>query len=110
MFLFLLFLVIPPPPRSTLFPYTTLFRSRHRQNGIAAGSVAPRPALEPYTAVRPGAVPSPPFHVGFGAAVAAARAEAVLGRDVRVRRGSRRQRTRSPLSAVRSAEPRRRRG
>src|SRR5207248_11279724 len=23
-----LFLMIPPPPRSTLFPYTTLFRSR----------------------------------------------------------------------------------
>src|SRR5436190_21392015 len=22
------FLIIPPPPRSTLFPYTTLFRSR----------------------------------------------------------------------------------
>src|SRR6266705_1821890 len=26
--LFLFFLMIPPPPRSTLFPYTTLFRSR----------------------------------------------------------------------------------
>src|SRR5437660_9821403 len=25
--LFLFFLLIPPPPRSTLFPYTTLFRS-----------------------------------------------------------------------------------
>src|SRR5438309_10632287 len=24
----LFFLMIPPPPRSTLFPYTTLFRSR----------------------------------------------------------------------------------
>src|SRR5437762_10928785 len=24
----LFFLLIPPPPRSTLFPYTTLFRSR----------------------------------------------------------------------------------
>src|SRR5438876_1303974 len=24
-----LFLLIPPPPRSTLFPYTTLFRSNH---------------------------------------------------------------------------------
>src|SRR5439155_21538620 len=24
------FLMIRPPPRSTLFPYTTLFRSRHR--------------------------------------------------------------------------------
>src|SRR5205085_10249933 len=26
-FLFLFFSMIPPPPRSTLFPYTTLFRS-----------------------------------------------------------------------------------
>src|SRR5437763_13160217 len=32
MFLFLFFLLIRPPPRSTLFPYTTLFRSwRARQ-------------------------------------------------------------------------------
>src|SRR5438045_6454936 len=27
--LHLFFLRIPPPPRSTLFPYTTLFRSQH---------------------------------------------------------------------------------
>src|SRR5207237_2531650 len=26
--LFFVFLMLPPPPRSTLFPYTTLFRSR----------------------------------------------------------------------------------
>src|SRR5437764_9847490 len=25
--------MIPRPPRSTLFPYTTLFRSHHRQSG-----------------------------------------------------------------------------
>src|SRR5687768_17865940 len=25
--------MIPPPPRSTLFPYTTLFRSRQRRAG-----------------------------------------------------------------------------
>src|SRR5437899_9663072 len=30
------FLMIPPPPRSTLFPYTTLFRS-HRQDVPGAG-------------------------------------------------------------------------
>src|SRR5438552_15598595 len=29
-FLFFFFLRIRPPPRSTLFPYTTLFRSRKR--------------------------------------------------------------------------------
>src|SRR5262245_63847967 len=28
--------MIPPPPRSTLFPYTTLFRSRVRAPGAAA--------------------------------------------------------------------------
>src|SRR5438093_6162369 len=43
--------MIPPPPRSTLFPYTTLFRSvvaglgrqieGDRQAGLALGEVAP---------------------------------------------------------------------
>src|SRR5438093_8545866 len=32
---FFLFLRIPPPPRSTLFPYTTLFRSDRRRPGAA---------------------------------------------------------------------------
>src|SRR5690242_21893656 len=31
LFLFFFFLMIRRPPRSTLFPYTTLFRSRHPQ-------------------------------------------------------------------------------
>src|SRR5205085_11709267 len=31
------FLMIRPPPRSTLFPYTTLFRSRHGAEGFAEG-------------------------------------------------------------------------
>src|SRR2546427_8622337 len=31
LFLFFFFLMIRRPPRSTLFPYTTLFRSRRRQ-------------------------------------------------------------------------------
>src|SRR5205807_10568416 len=33
--LFFFFLMIRPPPRSTLFPYTTLFRSRKRAEGYA---------------------------------------------------------------------------
>src|SRR5438876_5020547 len=37
--LFFFFLMIRRPPRSTLFPYTTLFRSRRRQEG--------RPAPDP---------------------------------------------------------------
>src|SRR3712207_7732468 len=40
--MFFFFLMIRRPPRSTLFPYTTLFRSRHA--GLARG--APRPPLD----------------------------------------------------------------
>src|SRR3712207_9139684 len=43
LFLFFFFLMIRRPPRSTLFPYTTLFRSRRaRARGVvgAAGHVA----------------------------------------------------------------------
>src|SRR5215467_15875845 len=35
-FFFFFFLMIRRPPRSTLFPYTTLFRSCHRSNGLHA--------------------------------------------------------------------------
>src|SRR5207244_11139767 len=39
-------LTMPPPPRSTLFPYTTLFRSQHHRRTCAivgrAGRVMPR--------------------------------------------------------------------
>src|SRR3712207_8954785 len=34
--LFLFFLMIRRPPRSTLFPYTTLFRSRPRSDDVVA--------------------------------------------------------------------------
>src|SRR5439155_20232413 len=53
---FHLFLMLPPPPRSTLFPYTTLFRSlrpldaievaRDRLQRIVDGDVAPRRDLQ----------------------------------------------------------------
>src|SRR2546430_6518993 len=36
------FLMIRRPPRSTLFPYTTLFRSRERQSGRRGSN--PRPS------------------------------------------------------------------
>src|SRR3712207_8175700 len=39
----LFFLMIRRPPRSTLFPYTTLFRSRQRQ----AGAPPPPPSRRP---------------------------------------------------------------
>src|SRR5271166_6837643 len=38
------FLMIRRPPRSTLFPYTTLFRSRRRPGGASRGSSAAPPA------------------------------------------------------------------
>src|SRR5207249_7280841 len=43
---FLFFSLLLPPPTSTLFPYTTLFRSRVRRpdtSGRAAGSPCPPP-------------------------------------------------------------------
>src|SRR2546429_4003561 len=36
LFFFFFFLMIRRPPRSTLFPYTTLFRSHHADDGEAA--------------------------------------------------------------------------
>src|SRR3712207_6914082 len=44
MFLFFFFLMIRRPPRSTLFPYTTLFRSRPGERPEPAGLPAVRPA------------------------------------------------------------------
>src|SRR5439155_21165692 len=35
------FLLIPRPPRSTLFPYTTLFRSRRGKGGLTVVEVEP---------------------------------------------------------------------
>src|SRR3712207_7062871 len=35
--MFFFFLMIRRPPRSTLFPYTTLFRSRVREAGLLTG-------------------------------------------------------------------------
>src|SRR5439155_23235148 len=39
------FLMLPRPPRSTLFPYTTLFRSTHERDRPATGVPASPPAL-----------------------------------------------------------------
>src|SRR3712207_7343779 len=49
--LFFFFLMIRRPPRSTLFPYTTLFRSRHA--GVADPCAGRRPHC-PVGYVRPG--------------------------------------------------------
>src|SRR5687767_15492347 len=37
------FLLLPRPPRSTLFPYTTLFRSQSSRKEPARRAIAPRP-------------------------------------------------------------------
>src|SRR2546429_7946428 len=42
---FFFFLMIRRPPRSTLFPYTTLFRSHFSQYGIFAGKIAEKRGL-----------------------------------------------------------------
>src|SRR3982750_4951176 len=44
-FFFFFFLMIRRPPRSTLFPYTTLFRSRRASSAVA--SPAPRTPTTP---------------------------------------------------------------
>src|SRR2546428_2347305 len=41
------FLMIRRPPRSTLFPYTTLFRSPHRVNRHRCGCRCPTPLDQP---------------------------------------------------------------
>src|SRR6266849_8710571 len=43
------FLMIRRPPRSTLFPYTTLFRSAANADGFSGGTTTPR---RPTTAAR----------------------------------------------------------
>src|SRR5438034_6506722 len=50
-------LMIPPPPRPTLFPYTTLFRSQRDRHGrlVYAGLLhAPRDGVHPRAALRLG--------------------------------------------------------
>src|SRR5690349_22542068 len=39
--------MLPPPPKSTLFPYTTLFRSREAEAGDAGELEAGRPGDHP---------------------------------------------------------------
>src|SRR6266480_7869316 len=44
LYLFFFFLMIRRPPRSTLFPYTTLFRSRHARRARPAAAQLRRSA------------------------------------------------------------------
>src|SRR5687768_17938916 len=51
--------MIRPPPRSTLFPYTTLFRSLTRVSRAASIMLAAPPTLTASKAARSGALISP---------------------------------------------------
>src|SRR5215208_8128186 len=54
-FLFFFFLMIRRPPRSTLFPYTTLFRSRRARIGGAVGLLGRDAAVADRARAGPGA-------------------------------------------------------
>src|SRR5687768_17877642 len=49
----LFFLMIRRPPRSTLFPYTTLFRSLHPDGADGAGAAGSQPHVRRNRAARP---------------------------------------------------------
>src|SRR5699024_11980396 len=59
------FLLLRLPPSSTLFPYTTLFRSGRRRNGCAAPRAAPVRCPGP-AAARPPPLSVPRRHAGAG--------------------------------------------
>src|SRR5438477_6777792 len=61
---FYFFLIIRRPPISTLFPYTTLFRSPHFHGGIFFDVPPLWVAPEPYIGVTP-APPPPPAPVWY---------------------------------------------
>src|SRR2546425_6052223 len=48
--------MIRRPPRSTLFPYTTLFRSASQSAAVATANAAPAPAAATVEAATPAAV------------------------------------------------------
>src|SRR2546429_9118951 len=50
---FFFFLMIRRPPRSTLFPYTTLFRSPAPNVSADPEPITPNPAAQPFRLVKP---------------------------------------------------------
>src|SRR5207302_10127341 len=61
---------LPPPPPSTLFPYTTLFRSIHTAVGTASalGLVIAVPGTIGFALLGHGHAALPPFSIGGSAA------------------------------------------
>src|SRR5260221_13406554 len=56
-FFFFFFLMIRRPPRSTLFPYTTLFRSARRLLEEPCGNTSPCPPICNREGKKPGQLP-----------------------------------------------------
>src|SRR5206468_5580825 len=74
--IFLCFLMIPPPPSSTLFPYTTLFRSRA---GLRGADV--RRARRPAASDRPSVVSEDSRDAAHRIYLCASRTDTPAGRD-----------------------------
>src|SRR3712207_7114262 len=60
--------MIRRPPRSTLFPYTTLFRSGHADHPVGGAATQPQPRADPTVQDRPGAHGSALVGAGRGRA------------------------------------------
>src|SRR6266487_6793118 len=91
-YLFFFFLMIRRPPRSTLFPYTTLFRSAAPRLPRLRRTAAPRRA-GPVLALL-AASPGPPVRPGLEPGRPAAAAAGLAGRFHRPSRGPARPRPR----------------
>src|SRR2546430_10501367 len=62
LYFFFFFLMIRRPPRSTLFPYTTLFRSLHTRDHVVLQGWSVRPGARSHRRVR--ALPHQALHQG----------------------------------------------
>src|SRR5256886_16821811 len=65
LYFFFFFLMIRRPPRSTLFPYTTLFRSLHTRDHVVLQGWSVRPGARSHRRVR--ALPHQALHQGRAA-------------------------------------------
>src|SRR3712207_8365659 len=76
--MFFFFLMIRRPPRSTLFPYTTLFRSDGWEATVRIGVLTPHADVGPESELQAMAPPGVAIHatrVPFGAMAAGGRSE-----------------------------------
>src|SRR5205814_7245819 len=83
------FFILPPPPRSTLFPYTTLFRSELQPHQRREPGLRDRVRRRPYLPDGPGADGQRAHRVRRGRDGRRDPPAAVAGRPVRRHRGRR---------------------